>query len=332
MTKRKEFLSLLLMLGAAYTLGHLMGGRPLYRYLGATTSEAIALDPDNPGLKARVDCGRLVVTYDDGTAVPADALGVAVITAEDYKKFPDRLDRHGIRPNSSDYPVVAFFNSTGFDATGDPVAVRRGKDGLLIHGKPDARKPVHAVVADRGGGFRVVAGNYSWKTYDDKMAWRTVDDKEWFKDFMNIEPPVKLPTPEEMDRMTDAELEKLGVRRMDRGEYEKKFGKLPTPPADQAKTGLRGRVVKVGGSPALQPVKAKVQILAGKARPSDKLDTVVATIATEADGSYAASLPPGTYTVVVEYEGKLRGNALDQSAWPSVDVKDGWVDYDVRVR
>lgn len=312
--------------------GFVVGCRNQRAWNEARTTEPQPLDESVSKVALRFDKGEAVVIYEDGNARRADAIGAALVTLGDHEKFPDRFERHGIKLARTDYPVVAFFNATAFDATGDPLVVRRASDGKELYRKDSAGKQVAAVIARRGGGFRWLNA-YHWDT-GEKVKWADVTDEEWFKDFMNLEPPVKIPPAEELEKMTDEELKKLGVNRMERAEYEKKFGKLPaTPEATVGKTGIRGRVVPIGN--AKIPAGSKILIWKGKVKPSDKLlesSETVMVIDFDKDGSYAATLLPGTYTVTVKWDGKLYGNSLDQSAWPSVEVKDAWVEYDIRLQ
>jgi len=166
----------------------------------------------------------------------------------------------------------------------------------------------------RSGGFR------AW-TPGDKGKARTITDDEFYKDYMGVEPPQQLPPADQLDKMSDEELKKLGVTRR--------------PNAEQSKTGIRGSVFKVGGNPAVAPLKVPVHAYKGKIKPfekfDDKDDRRALSGMSEPDGYFSLALPPGVYTIVVEVDGKCRGNALSSTDWPTVEVKDQWLDYEFRV-
>lgn len=272
------------------------------------------------------------VQYGDGKRLPLDGYGMATMTWEDFQKQVDRFGEVGKSLKEADFPVVVFFNSSGFDATGDPMVVRRVKDGEVVMETNNRPKMVRFMLPVRDGGFKV----FVWGSKEATV----VTEEEWYRTFVGVEPPKKLPPPEELEKMTDEQLQKLGIQRMTKEEIEKKGIKVPEKvqqPADsQEKSGLRGKVFKVGGIPALQPLAVTVHVFEGKdIKPFAKIDgnspQPKKSTKADKDGSYAIALPAGVYTVVVEHQGKLLGNAIKQDSWPSITVGNDWKSYEFRV-
>lgn len=90
--------------------------------------------PESGGVKltlVRVSSGVSVI-YGDGTAIKADGVGGKVLTFEEYKQTPHRFKSLGITIPETSFPVVIFYNSSGFDATGLPVAIRQAADGAMV--------------------------------------------------------------------------------------------------------------------------------------------------------------------------------------------------------
>lgn len=326
-----------------------------YKYaapaLGLRDDNKVLLDSEVPGLYITVDSSGVSVTYQNGKKAKIEAFGVAVVTKTDNDKVPDRL-KSVSTIQAADFPVVVLFNASGFDGTGDPTEVFRAADGSLVWSDIKRARPVRLAVVRRDGTF---AAHY----FDGTSG--TVDEKEWYSRYMGVEEVPILPAPEELDKMTPEQLKALGIDRMTREEYKEKFGKYPDdnkvdpkepapkdqvpnppvlkepskdlPPKDQATAGLRGRVIVVGGpKAAVRGIKVTIAVYAGKLNSKEKLPTALALGETAEDGSYAIGLSPGTYTLLVKgTDGKWRGNAIDPTSWPSVDVKTAWVDYDFRL-
>lgn len=283
-----------------------------------------------PGLKSRLSKAGDTFVYQDGTELPHDGLGYAVLSWDDYQKNPDRFQKAGFVAQEADFPVVVFFNLTAFDASGDPGVVRRAKDGSVVFELKDRpRKQVARMTPLRDGTFKVF--------FRDGSA-DVVSEDAWYRTYMGVEPAPKLPPGDELDKMSPDQLAKLGLARMTKDDFQKKFGGAvpapPEPPAGQ-KSGVKGVVIQVGGVPAVQPVgKVDVYALAGAVDPvaSVKADPRVANKATtDASGGFVLPLPAGAYTIVVEVDGKALGNAVKQDRWPTVTVGGDWVDYEFRV-
>lgn len=295
----------------------------------AAALNVMEADDQVKGLKLKFSKSADTITYQNGVEMPLDGFGYAVLTADDYAANPDRFKRVGFNPKPEDFPIVVFFNLTGFEPSGDPGVVRRARDGSVVFelsGRPT--RMVAAMSPNRDGTFRV--------TFRDGTT-DTVAADDWYRTYMGVEPAPKIPSPEQLDKMTDAELKKLGMNRMTKEEYQKKYGgDVPVPPATpNAKTGVKGVVIQVGGIPAIKPLAGvTVYALTGAVDPvaSVSSDTrVVAKAVTDASGGYVLTVPDGVYTIVAEIGGKPRGNAINPKRWPSVKVGGEWVEYEFRV-
>lgn len=296
----------------------------------AEATAELAADDKVTGLKVRYSKAGDTFVYQDGTVLPNDGLGYAVLGWDDYQQNPDRFQRAGFEARQPDFPIVVFFNLTGFDASGDPGVVRRAKDGSVVFELKDRpKKPIAGMTPLRDGSFKVF--------FRDGTA-DTVSEEDWYRVYMGVEPAAKLPTSADLDKMTPEQLAKVGLTRMTKDEYEKKFGgaiPIPPPAPKDGKSGVKGVVIQVGGVPAIKPLD-KVEVFALKGAvdpvPTVKADPrVAAKGVTDANGGFSLTLPAGTYTVVVEVDGKARGNAVNAAKWPQVTVGDGWVDYEFRV-
>lgn len=290
----------------------------------------VAADDLVEGMKVRYAKTGDTFVYQDGTVLPHDGLGYAVLSWADYQKNPERFQKAGFEAREADFPVVVFFNLTAFDASGDPGVVRRAKDGSLVFelaGRP--KKAVAGMTPLRDGSFKVFFRDGSSAA---------VSEDDWYRTYMGVEPAAKLPPGDELDKMTPEQLSKLGLARMTKDEFGKKFGgDVPVPPPVPAgsKSGVRGVVIQVGGVPALRPLE-KVEVFALKGAvdpvPSVKADPRVAgTAVTDANGGFVLPLPEGAYTIVVEVGGKALGNAIKQDRWPATKVGGDWVEYEFRV-
>lgn len=281
-----------------------------------------AIDDRIDGLKISVNRDGVTITYQDGTQKPADAIGITAVTLDDHKQAPERLKAQDLKDD--DFPVVAFFNHTGFDASGTPVMVRRARDGMQVFPKNGGTVKgyrLRAAVPLRSGGWTA----YYWDG-PDKTGKTVVSDEDWASVYLNAAEQ-KVPSPEELDRMTDEQLRAIGVQRMTKEEAKLRETK---------KNGVRGRIVKVGGNPAIVPLKVPIHIFKGKAAFDGvpKYDPKDARIAistmSDEEGRYAIDLPPGEYTMTIEYEGRLWGNAI-KDTYPSFKVPEaGWIEYDFR--
>jgi hypothetical protein len=253
------------------------------------------------------------------------------------RRHPGRLQGDPDKLNAvsgfteGDFPVVAFFNASGFDGSGGIDVLRRARDGEQLYKAKDKPKLVKVAVARRDGKFRA----YFWD-----WTAETVAAKEWYARYMGVEQPQVLPPPEELDKMTPEQLQKLGIERLTADEYEKKFGVKPPPPGkepakepvkavDTGKQGVRGRVFQL---PLLAPVETEILAFPGRLDPKAPVDRgkAVAMATTDKTGVYTLPLLDGTYTLLVAVGTGWQGNAV--KAWPAVEVKGGWVDdYDFRL-
>lgn len=127
------------------------------------------------GVAVRTQGVKVEVGYLDGSWLPADGLGVALVTREDDAKAPDRLNAFRGLLTDQDFPLVVFLNASGFDATGEPVVIRRAKDGKELYRSPNAEK-VLLCVAQRDGRFRVFV----------PRGMRTVDEQTWVEKYMRL--------------------------------------------------------------------------------------------------------------------------------------------------
>ncbi len=245
--------------------------------------------------------------------MPADAIGVAVVTLEDNNKAPEKLKAQLL--DKVDFPVVVFFNATGFDASGTPYIVRKAADGKQLYGLvTDRPNQLRAVVPLRGGGWI----GYYWVT-SDNHGKISISDEEWASTYLGLKATEKLEP--------DVNAKEI-------------IGKPSNPKEElrKEKNGVRGRVYKIGNTLALVPLVVPVHVYSGKTPfPSGKIPEFdgkapryVRSDMTDAQGNYSIGLDPGEYTVVIEYNGRLWGNAV-KDVFPSIKVIEGsWIDYDFR--
>lgn len=284
----------------------------------AAEQAAQAADDAVPGVVALLGKDGPAVQYQNGATLPFDGVGFAVLTLDDYKKTPDRLK--GVQLKDDQFPVVAFFNAGGFDSSGEPVVVRKAADGSVLHEMTQRpKKPVAWVQAKRDGTFAV-------RFWDRTDASATAD--EFYRTYVGSEPAPDVPPPEALDKMTDAELAKVGLTRMSKAEYDKKFADKPAAPA----TGVRGKLIRVGGVPAVSPLGGvKVVALKGVVDPTQTPPAAEAEATTDAEGGFSLPLPDGTYTVVANVDGQWKGNAVNAARWPATQVGGAWVEFEFRV-
>jgi hypothetical protein len=276
-------------------------------------SRDAVVDPRVPEVKLRPTPDGFAVVYADGRVVPADGIGVAVLTAADAARAKEVLAAVGPQPVAADYPLVVFFNRSGFDATGKPVAVRRAADAGKVAWDSLPPGRVRALVPNATG--------YTAYFFSGEPA--QVDADEFERYYLNEPPPAA-------GKAEKKEEEQAAPEAKPKAEPA---AKVPAPP--EVPQGLRGAVYEVGGAAALKPLAADVIAFPGKAAPDGKGgakgDPVGTKAQADAGGKYRLPLPPGEYTVVVVVDGKFYGNALNQTAWPSVTVAAGeWREYDVR--
>lgn len=283
-----------------------------------------SIDERIDSLKLLVSRDGVMVVYQDDTRKPADGIGLIALTLDDNKKDPERLKAQEL--TDDDFPVVVFFNHTSFDASGLPVMVRRARDGMQVFPKNGGAVRgfrLRAAVPLRSGGWT----GYYWDTAD-RNGKTVISDEEWERIYLGVNVP-KLPTPEEMDKMTDEQLRAFGITRMTKDE-----AKLRT----EKKSGVRGRVLRVGGNPAVVPLKVPVHVFKGQptwetANGQPKYDRIALSSMSDSEGRFAIDLPPGEYTMMIELDGVLWGNALKtkDGKYPSFKIKeDAWTDYEFR--
>lgn len=259
---------------------------------------AVVADDKVQGVTLKFTKAVDTITYQDGTVLPVDGIGYAILTWDDYQKNIERLKRVGFEPKEADFPIVVFFNLSGFDVSGDPGVARSAKNGSMLFSLKDRPKGlVASMMPMRDGTFKVF--------YRDGTS-EIVKDADWYHVFMGIEPVVPPKPPEE-----------------------------PKTIIQKDKTGIRGVVIAVGGIPPIQPVKSTaVIVLRGSVDPValDKLkDKIVSEVTTKDDGTFTVDVPPGLYTVIVKKDNKLYGNAVNQAKWPAVTVGDKAVEYEFRL-
>jgi hypothetical protein len=144
--------------------------------------------------------GRLIeISYADGTIHPADGLAIAVVTKEDDTKAPERLAPFKGLIKDTDWPVAVFLNASGFDTTGEPVVIRRVADGKELFRAPVTDKVV----------LGVVQSDNKFKVYLGDGTTKVVDEKFWVEKYMRMQHT----DPKDLEKMSDEELAKLGLRR-----------------------------------------------------------------------------------------------------------------------
>lgn len=313
-----------------------------------SASASVELSASVPGLKATFTGPGVYITYLDGTTIPADGYGIVVVTKDDKEAEPESLQKAGYKVEATDYPLVIFFNLTAFNPSSKPQVIRRAATGDAVYsvtgGVPS--EPHRPVLVNVMGDAQTPV----FRIYYLDGSSHDVDVKEWEKRYLGIDEDVELPPQDKLEKMSDAELDKLGLKRGPPAQPEKL--KESAPKLQTEKTGLRGLVAKVGGIPAVQPIEVDLVIFKGKVETAErqamnlslslavgknavsvleKAGKVVAKTRSGADGRYELALPAGVYTMVALVNGKVLGNAREQATWPTVTVGDGWLDYDFRV-
>lgn len=167
---------------------------------------------------ARPD-GSVVVTYPDGTVAPAHGLAVTAWTADNDREMPDRLAGFKDIVSRDDLPVLLWMNATGFDPTGDPVAVTRVRDGKVLYANPQAVARPRMVVVEPDGTFTA---------HPASGGPVKLSEAEWVRRYMRLPTrPDPVHAPAEFEKLTDAELKAKGFERVTADEYEKRFGRKP---------------------------------------------------------------------------------------------------------
>lgn len=162
--------------------------------------------PGNPGQ----------VVFGDGTKVDRDGFAFVLFQPSDWDKNAERLKGLSIKPGSSDFPLLISLNPSGFDVSGEPIAIRRAEDGRLLYQAPLTPQLVDFTLPQRDGSCKV-------RFVSGKIL--VVSEQEWLKVFMRsntLAPPVGF------EKMSDEELKKHGFERLSTEEVDKriKTGKL----------------------------------------------------------------------------------------------------------
>lgn len=143
--------------------------------------QAVEIAPDRaPGLRISFDnsAWRGLVQYQDGTQKPQDGLAILVLTHEDAVKspyYPLLSDK------PTDYPLVVFFNSTGFNAQVPPVMVRRAADGEVIHTGDVGKGFVRLALPQPNGKVRILTD------LDDRP--HEISQETWLYGYMGMVQP-----------------------------------------------------------------------------------------------------------------------------------------------
>lgn len=178
------------------------------------------------GIRVRVDSsGRGIVAYRNNTQLPADGLSFAVVTLEDHNKDKERLAPFLALVSPGDWPLVVFFNASGFDASGEPVAIRRVADGGELYRPIAADKAVALALPRRAGGFVV---------YHRDGGVGEVNERDWVEKYLRL-PYQPTPSEKDLEKLSDEELKKLGYERLPLEEARKRGlvddkGKQVAPP------------------------------------------------------------------------------------------------------
>ena len=269
------------------------------------------LDEKLPGVKLIVNRDDSWVVYQNGTKILADGMGIVGVTWQDAQEQPKLFAIRGL--DEKDYPLVVFFNKSGFDISGDVVTARRAADGSIVAENTERGRKLRHAVANRSGGFTLY-----WDVADQPKV--TISDEEWQSNYVGMK---KVPTPEELDKMTDEELSTFGLKRVTRDDLIK-----------STKSGVKGRAFKIlsiGGV----AVTGTAHVFRGRIEPFAKFDPkdqrLVDSTSTDKDGNFVFPLPAGTYTIVIEHNGIVRGVPLLDGSWAETIVKDEWVDLGFRV-
>jgi hypothetical protein len=151
--------------------------------------------------------------------------------------------------------------------------------------------------------------------------------------------PVTTPSPSSSSSSSASAALPQGVR----GRVIKKTGNFM--PGSVGGPPSSGGAVKKAGAPDTTrrtgPLEVPVHVFRGAVAVKTTLDpkdpALVTSVRSDANGEYRVALPPGTYTVVAEIDGKLYLNSFgagaaagDAGRWSTVDVApNAWADWTI---
>ena len=159
------------------------------------------------------------VRYQDGTVKPLDGAMLSRVDWEEYRSQSRLTLPHGARKD--DFPVIMFSNASGVDLTNRVVAVRRVRDGGLLHKVDDT-----ALTRMR---FAVIHADSTLTVVHDDGVSRQVDQKTWSGEYLGIDVNSPVHAPKEFEKLSDADLKKLGYERLSPEAYRQRFGREPPP-------------------------------------------------------------------------------------------------------
>ncbi len=158
-------------------------------------SKGVPLFPDvHPGI-VWFDDGSTMgkVQYPSGDSFARDGLAVFHVTWEEYQKLPAVLPAPQVIGGDwqqNVFPVVVWCNTTGFDATAEPMVVRKAHNGALLYQK----KPASSMVKLLTPG----STSDSYWVYLADGSKVDMTEATWVKLYMNLkvqEPPTPQPAP-----------------------------------------------------------------------------------------------------------------------------------------
>lgn len=138
------------------------------------TRQTLLLDEEFP---VKLTWNRLdrfgELTFLDGSIQPCQALGVELLRRDEYQS---RSWSSRVPLGDTIFPVVVYFNGSGFDVGGVPERIVRATDGHVLYERLNRPFPVRYLVPRHDGKLTVVFDNGTTKT---------VTPEEWVRDFVN---------------------------------------------------------------------------------------------------------------------------------------------------
>lgn len=271
----------------------------------ANTAQALVALDSAPGVKLRwQDCRVPMLIYPNGKEYAADGFLCSYVTWDKYQADKGVFGRMPYSPKMEDFPVLVFGNSTGFDVSGEPVALRRASDGERLWTSPQTFRPGFVVVKDDG----FLAYDVTTSKYFDAATWQ--------KDMMGVDPKLSELTPEQIAKMSDEELAKLGIKR-------EKVDPPPVPDKPTEKSGIRGK---------LEGNKVEVELVAmtgvvNKMSVADikRSNRIAGSVKIGPSADFALPLPAGLYTIVI-IEGNAAQGLGPNGQWTAIKIADQWLD------